>query len=240
MTGVLDYQKRLYLETAALMAAAGLPIVLQFGEFTWWYFALNGGMAYYDDTTRTAALGALGRELHVFTGPDDDPAVNGYADANFLRGRLVAHCAAIRAYVRATYPSSQFEILLPLDVNYPAPYGRYSLGGALNYYVNIPDEFRDPALAPFDRVKMEGLDFGAGSRDLNRAVRCMQFPYAEGSWPRASCAYLIAVFNGGCPWPSELLAALGEGLVVNFWAFDHLCILGWSVDPPVDARQVTG
>jgi len=238
MSGVLDYQRAVYAETAAIMVAAGLPARLQFGEFTWWYFAGPGGMGFYDTGTKTAAFGVLGRPLHTFTGPNDDPSANAYADVDFLRSRLVSHCAAIRNHVRGIYPGALFEILLPLDVNYPEVYGRYSLGGRLLYYINVPDEFKDPARAPFDRVLMEGLDFGSGSRDFDKALRAMRFPYTEGTWPLSSCRYLVAAFNGGCPWPMELLAALGEGLTVRDWAIDHVGIFGWDLNPPLDGRSL--
>ena len=38
--------------------------------------------------TKTAAQAALGRPLHVFQVPTDDPTINGSADAIFLRNRL--------------------------------------------------------------------------------------------------------------------------------------------------------
>lgn len=232
--GLVDYQQRVYAETAGIMAAAGLTPRLQMGEFVWWFFADHGGMGYYDDATKADARIALGRDLQTFTGPDNPPVA---ADVSFLAERLVEHCRAIRDHVRGTYPTAQFEILLPLDVNYPEAYSAvsglsglpYSLGGRLNHAVNVPAAFLDPATAPFDQVKMEALDFGAGSRNLDRAVRTLRFPYTEGRWPKQSCRYLIPWFNGGCPWTAELAAALDEGLTVNWWAWDHLCLFGWDV-----------
>lgn len=38
---VTAFQKRIYAETADMMAAEGLPVKLQFGEFLWWFFSEN-------------------------------------------------------------------------------------------------------------------------------------------------------------------------------------------------------
>lgn len=229
LTGVVDYQKQGYREVADLMAAAGLEVRLQFGEFLWWYFAEHGGMAFYDATTQAAASAALGRALHVFTGPNDDPTVNSGADADFLRSRLVAHCAAIRSHVVAVHSSARFEILLALDVTYPSPVGRYGIGGRLNNSVNIPNEFRDPASAPFDVLKIEALDFGASTRSLTLARWAIGWGQSEASWPLASTRYLLPLFNGGCPWQAELDAAIAARVqAVTLYAFDHVCIFGWE------------
>lgn len=245
---VLAYQKNVFQYTADLMNAAGLPVHLQAGEFVWWYFSnatppttdpggdLTRGMAFYDDETKAAAVTALGRPLVRFPWPDADPAVNSYADANFLRDRLDAHIRAIRTHVKATYPSAVLELLLPLDVNYPSQYGRYTLGGRLNHYLHADPRLLNPATAPVDRLKIEGLDFGAGTRDVDKARWAMRFPLDTGTWPRASVRYLVPWFNGGCPWPTEYLRARNEAVpVINFWAFDHLCLMSWPLPLPTNA-----
>ena len=63
----------------------------------------GGGMAFYDEETKSAAQAALGRPLHVFGRPTDDPAINGGADAFFLRDRLRDYVAALVASIRADY-----------------------------------------------------------------------------------------------------------------------------------------
>jgi hypothetical protein len=218
---------------ADLMVAAGLSPRLQLGEFCWWYFAEGGGMAFYDAETAETATVALGRELHVLTGADDDPQVD-LADASFLAGRLVSHATAIRDAVKAAHPGAEIEILLPFDVNYPSVYGTYNLGGRLLNYVNIPSEFYKPETAPFDLVKMEGLDFGSGSRDVEKARRAARWPFTEAGWPPEKCRYLMPVFNAGCPWMRELAETRGCGVEeVILWAWDQVCLFGWDVTKEV-------
>lgn len=243
VSGMLAYQKRVFLETAALMDTAGVPVSLQVGEFLWWFFNNNSpptlkptasqtgiGMAFYDAETKALFEAEHGRPLVVFRWPDDEPAVNGFEDAKWLADRLDSYIRQLRDHVQNTFPPATIEILLPLDVNYSRVYGAYQLGGKLNHYVNIPVQFRSPETAPFDRVKMEALDFGAGTRSTDLAIQAMRFPFAEMNWPLSKSRYLIALFNGGCPWMRELQATRMNSLpVVNFWAFDHVCIFGWEI-----------
>jgi hypothetical protein len=120
-----------YSEMAGLMAAAGIPPRLQFGEVLWWYIQGVTGMAFYDEDTPAAAIAALGRPLATFYTADDDHSINGYADANFLRTRLGNYVAAVQAAVLAQVPTAQFELCWPLDVNDPTTC-------RLVHYVNLP------------------------------------------------------------------------------------------------------
>jgi hypothetical protein len=232
---MLEFQKKAFLDAASLMAGAGLRPRLQMGEFTWWYFSNygpenpDGGMAYYDDATRAAGLAELGRPLHVFRTPADDPGVNGGADALWLRNRLRDYAAALAAAVRAVYPSAEIEVLFPYDVNHPEPAGVHQLGGALNRFVNLPVEWQSKVQSPFDRFKVEALDFSAWSRNLDLSRQTMEFA-AGLDWPRAAIRAMIAVFRGGTPWRKEAAYArqLGYG-GVSLWAFDHVCIYGLSL-----------
>lgn len=230
--GMLAFQKKALLEAAGLMAGAGLTPRLQMGEFTWWYFtnysAENpaGGMAYYDDDTVAAAQAALGRPLHVFRSPEDDPDVNGGADALFLRNRLRDYAAALAGEISGTFPAAEIEILFPYDVNHPEPAGIHRLGGPLNRFVNLPAEWTSKAQSPFHRFKIEALDFSAWSRNLDLCRQTLEFA-AGLDWPRDSIRAMIAVFRGGAPWRKEtgLARQLGYG-AVSLWAFDHVCIYG--------------
>ena len=227
---VVAYQKAASLEMAALMDAAGLTPWLQFGETLWWYFADASGMAYYDAYTEAQALVALGRDLYHFLTPGDDPGVNGGADAGFLRGRVKAHIDAIRAYVLGSYAGAKFELLWPLDVNEPVV-------KRLNRYVNLPSEFEAKAGSGLDRLKMEGLAYGAYDRNLDKARGAVRFPFQTLAWGKADVRYLLPWFNGGCPWGAEYLIAGRERIGgVGFWAWDHLSLLGWELPLPGEGR----
>ncbi len=230
---VLSFQQQVFDCIATLMNAANLPVNVQFGEYCWWYFPskIDGSMAFYDTDTKDAHEKMFHRELAVFTGPNDDPTRNP-ADATFLRNRLRDHVAALITSIQAKYPDAKFEVLFPYDVNYPVPVGVNNLGGRLLRYVNFPAEWENKATSKFDRIKMEGLDFGAASRDLNLAHDVMEFPIHLG-WPLDSIRYMLPIFNGGCPWVSEYKEAKDLQIpVINLWAFDHVCIFGLQVVEP--------
>src|SRR5258708_22500142 len=105
---LLAYQKAVYRALADLQSAAGLTPSVQFGEFLWWYFAGPGGMAFYDGETMAAAQASLGRPLHAFATPDDDPAAYA-ADALFLRNRLRDHVAELAGDLRTAHPTAKLE-----------------------------------------------------------------------------------------------------------------------------------
>ena len=230
---VADYQQVAYKEMADLMSAAGLTVWLQFGEFVWWFFA--GGspasMAYYDDDTKVAAQTALGRALVVFDDPNDDPGVNSYEDANFLRGRVKSHIDTIRNHVLASHSGAKFELLWPRDVNEDSE--------QLNRYVNLPSEYEQKSGSGLDRLKMEALAFGSVERDMDKAREAVRFPYTSPlSWDQADVMYLVPWFNGGCPWREEYLIAGREQLGgVAFWAWDHLGLFGWDLPLPEEATR---
>ena len=92
-------------------------------------------MAFYDADTAAAALTALGRALATFHTPNDDPSVNSYADANFLRSRLKSYVDGIRSSVLASYSTAVFELLWPMDVNDPDTC-------RLTRYINLPTEWQ--------------------------------------------------------------------------------------------------
>jgi hypothetical protein len=234
MADFLAYQQAAYLQLAQLQAAAGLRPSLQFGEFLWWYFAGAAGMAYYDAATAAAAAAALGRPLHTFVTPDDDPSVASYADATFLRARLRDHAQSIRAYVQNILPAAAFEALYPYDVCYPSVYGPNKLGGKLNHYVNTPPEWTNPNAGYLEGMKIEALDFGSGTRSLDLAAEAVGLSKLWG-WPGR---YLLPVDNWGCPWQYEQQLARGAGAKLTAWAIDHVCLFGW--DLTAEARPGVG
>jgi hypothetical protein len=236
-TAFLAYQVAVFLEIAGLQAAAGLTPEVQCGEHLWWYFTNynavsnpQGGMAYYDEATAASSQASLGRPIGIFLSPNDDPtAVNGGADAGFLAGLLFGHVSTIAQAVRAAFAGAQVELLWPYDVNYPMPIGRESLGGRLNFAVNLPAAWKGKAGSNLDRFKIEALDFGSGTRSLDLALQAIQFPGLMG-WPLQSIRYLFPVDNGGCPFQYE--QQLAQGALIPYltpFAIDHVCLFGWNL-----------
>jgi hypothetical protein len=238
---MLAYQKSVYRAIAAMQVAAGLTPCLQYGEFLWWYFAnTNGGMGYYDPETTAAASATLGRPLHVFNTPNDDPTVNGGADALFLRNRLRDHVAALVRDIRGAYPNVICEVLWPYDVNYPAqltqPDGG-TLGGPLNYSVNLPTEWQQQPSSGLDRMKAEALAFSTTFRSLDLAKQAIVL-FPSFGWPLNAVRYLVPVFGSATPWNRELALVWAAGLsVANLWAFDHVCLYNLDVPEPVLERR---
>ena len=234
---MLAYQKASYRAIAQLQHAAGLTPSVQFGEFLWWFFAGPGGMAFYDDETLAAAQTTLGRPLHVFLTPDDDPAINGSADAVFLRNRLRNHANALIQDLRAAYPQARCEVLWPDDVNHqtPVPLTGPYLGGRLNRFINLPVEWQNKQASGFDSIKVEALAFGSAMRDLDLAREAI-YMFPDFGWPLDSVRYLVPVFGIATPWVREVALARGAGLpVVNLWAFDHVCL--YNLDLPEKALE---
>jgi hypothetical protein len=229
-TKMLAYQKAVYRCIAQMQAAAGLTPCIQYGEFLWWYFAGPGGMGYYDPETVAAAQTALGRPLHIFLTPNDDPSVNGGADALFLRNRLRDYVAALVADIRAAYSTVICEVLWPYDVNYPAT-------DQLNRFVNLPVEWQLKPSSGLDRIKVEALSFGSSLRNLDQVRQTVDL-FPGFGWPLASLKYLVPVFGSATPWARELAVARGAGYAVNnLWAFDHICLFNLAVPEPALERR---
>lgn len=223
------FMKAAYKQMAGLMITAGLPARLQFGEVGWWFN--SGGtpqsMAYYDADTQAA----FGGTLHTFLTPNDDPSVNSYADANFLRARLKNYVDGIRTYVLATYSGALFEILWPLDVNDPDT-------RRLNHYVNLPTEWTARASSGFDTFMVEGFQYAGVDHNIDKAQRCAGYPFTELAWDRAHCRYLFGMYYAGWPWGREYLAARSTAVPMEkIWAYDHLCLFGWTLPLPTEARR---
>lgn len=245
-TDFLNWQKAAFYYLAQLQNAAGLVPSLQLGEFLWWFFSNYnastnpaGGMAFYDAATTTAANIYLGRALQHFIQPTDDPTVNASADANFLAQRLLNHMNGVVGYVQATFSNAVFELLWPYDVNYPTPYGLYALGGRLNHAVNLPAALLTSSGAPVQRLKLEGLDFGSGSRTLDKVKELLAL-FQSGWTTPANLRYLFPLFNAGCPWQHELALARAAGYTaITPFAMDHVCLFAWQLDKTLSPTFAT-
>jgi hypothetical protein len=225
-TPVVNYIASVYTQMAGLMAAAGLAPRLQFGEVLWWYIVGASGMGFYDADTTAAAQATLGRALHTFLTSNDDPSVNGYADANFLRARRGNYVAAVQAAVLAQVPSALFELLWPLDVNDPT-------ACRLLHYVNLPPAWQAPAGSGFDTFLCEGFQYGGIDFNLDKAQACASYPFTALSWDRAHCRYLGGWYSAAWPWAREFQAAQRTAVpLIKFWAYDHICLFGWPLPLP--------
>jgi hypothetical protein len=166
-----------------------------------------------------------------FLTPNDNPAVNGAADASFLQGRLLAYVQGIRAYVSARHPGAQFELLWPLDVNLPET-------RRLNWYVNLPPAWKQKSGSGFSSFLCEGFQFGGTDHDVNEVSRCAGYPFRELGWGASDCGYMAGLFDSGWPWEREYLAAQRQlPAIVKLWAYDHMCLYGRAIPLPSEARN---
>jgi hypothetical protein len=148
-TRARNYLRQMYKECADQIEAAGLPVVLQFGETQWWYFDNRaqdptGGMPFYDQETIDAFAAAKGHQIWPFLANTDDPAgdpAHPRETADFLRDRIWSYCQDVISYVRAAHPAAVFECLWPLDANQgkPSPDQAYR---RLLMHVNLPAQWK--------------------------------------------------------------------------------------------------
>lgn len=203
---------------------------LQLGEIGWWFFNNSVSMAYYDIDLQATTLIALGRVLHTFTTPDDDPSVNGYADANFLRSYLENYINAIIATVGGT---PIWEVLYPYDVNFRIEYTNltypFNIGGRLNNYVNTPSIFLNDGGA-IQSLLIEALAWGTSYAWMDGAKVTIKLPFfSPWNWPDSKVRYLIPWQNYGCPWKRETLEASAYQTNICYWAIDHIILMGWDL-----------
>lgn len=223
---VQTYMAAIY---SATMAAAPNS-ALQFGEIGWWFFSNTISMSYYDVDLVADALIALGRALVLFVTPDDDPSVNGFADANYLRLVLSNYITGIIAAVGG---APVWEVLYPYDVNYQTQYTNstypFNIGGRLNNYVNTPAIFLTDG-GTIQSLLIEALAWGTSYAWMDGAKATIKLPFfSPWSWPTSKVRYLIPWQNYGCPWKRETLEASAYQTQVCYWAIDHIILMGWDL-----------
>ena len=160
--------------------------------------------------------------------------MNAGADALFLRDRLRDHVSALVADIRSACPTAKCEVLWPYDVNHPTPVpaGAPTLGGQLNYAVNLPAEWQLQSSSGLDTLKVEALAFASDMRNLDLVKEAVNL-FPGFGWPVSSLRYLVPVFGSATPWPRELALAIGAGITTNnLWAFDHICLFNLAVPEP--------
>lgn len=241
---VTTYIGNCYLQLAGLLSAP----YLQFGEVGWWFFpglspTDTRGMAFYDAYTADAANTALGRALASFVSPNDDPSINSHADANFLQSQIETHIHTIAQLVLGSFAGAKFSMLWPNDVNWQpyyntSPMSLPPIGGQLNYYINIPGDYKQGAgISDLNRLDVEALAWGTTYRTLDNAKVSMSLSVEqtpEWGWGFSDIRYFIPWQNGGCPWQAEYLQTTQFVDLVNliFWAFDHLILFSWKLPLP--------
>ena len=219
---VRAYLKQMYKECADELAAAGLPIVLQFGETQWWYFPNASGMPFYDDETKADFLARYGRSIHHFVANTDDPA-DDLQTAHFLRDRIWEYCAEVIAYVRRYHPTAIFECLWPLDANQgkPAPDLAFR---RLNMHVNLPEQWKNSSYG-VKYFRAEGFDYDVWQKNTVLMNQTMRFPLTLGR-PGSECMYLTGVYGTPDP-PLQQAYAMwkqsGTGSLC-VWALDQFCL----------------
>jgi hypothetical protein len=231
---VRNYLKQMYKECADEIAAADLPIVLQFGETQWWYFPNASGMPFYDDDTKAAFQSRYGRPLHRFLANTDSPN-DDIESADFLRDRIWEYCAEVISYVRRFHPSAVFECLWPLDANQgkPAPDPAFR---ALDFHVNLPNEWKTSAYG-VKYFRSEGFDYDVWQKNARLMRQTLEFPLKLGR-PASECMYLAGIYGPPDPPMREAYGMwCNRGLYsFCFWAFDQFCLNSRSLPLEVPAQ----
>ncbi len=232
---VRNYLKQMYKECADEISAAGLPVVLQFGETQWWYFPNASGMPYYDDETKAAFQARYGRPLHRFLANTDSPD-DDIESADFLRDRIWEYCAEVIDYVRRYHPTAVFECLWPLDANQgkPAPDPAFR---ALNFHVNLPNEWKTAAYG-VKYFRSEGFDYDVWQKNARLMRQTLEFPLKLGR-PASECMYLAGIYGPPDPPMREAYGMWrNRGLYsFCFWAFDQFCLNSRPVPLEVPAQS---
>jgi hypothetical protein len=231
-TRVRTYLKQMYKECADQVAAAGLPVALQFGETQWWYFDNRasdplGGMPFYDRETIDAFAAAKGHQIWPFLANTDDPAgdpAHPKETADFLRDRIWSYCQEVSAYVRASHPAAVFECLWPLDANQgkPSPKSQYR---QLLMHVNLPDQWKSSSYG-IKYFRCEGFDYDVWNKNVPLMRATMSYGAQVLGRPASECMYLAGLY--GPPDP-PMAQAYGQWLTAPyysmcFWAFDQYCL----------------
>ena len=224
---VRAYLRQMYKECADEIAAAGLPVILQFGETQWWYFPNEAGMGFYDQETIDDFQSAKGHQIWPFTANTDDPSgdpAHPFETADFLRDRIWQYCQDVIAYVRSYHPAAVFECLWPLDANQgkPAPYAAFR---RLLMHVNLPHQWKNSSYG-IKYFRCEGFDYDVWQKNTVRMRQTITYPREVLGRLPEECMYLVGLY--GPPDP-PMAQAYGmwrtKGLYsFCFWAFDQFCL----------------
>jgi hypothetical protein len=226
----LAFWQEVYLEMAAIQAAAGLTPFMQFGEVQWWYFPNNGagtnfsGMPFYDAWNTAQFLAEYGVAMSVITANTVSPS--SYPnEVAFLPTVLGDFTTAIMSYVRGSQPTCRFEVLYPTDVNQTA----------FNQAINYPSSWTPTAL---NVLKTESIGFTLG-RNLDEGRQTIEFGASLG-FPASQRSQLVSISDATTPWIKEVRMAAGAGFEsVVLFALDQFCLIGYPVPLPLSMRRST-
>jgi hypothetical protein len=209
-----DFWKQVYLDMADLMAEAQVQPYLQFGEVQWWYFPLPGsGLPFYDEYTTTRFQSTYGRPMAVIPSNTTNPALHP-EEVQFLPQLIGEFTDAVIAHVRATHPTSRFEVLYPPDVNH------YPFTGAINY----PSSWNPTTL---ECLKTESFTF-TFERNLDLARMTIDFGKAKG-FSRSKRSFLVGIMDPYTAWQKEVNMAKAENVEsIVLFALDQFCLMGYQ------------
>jgi len=216
------FWQQVYSEMASLMTQAGIVPYLQFGEVQWWYFpgptatvVTEPGMPFYDAYTAETFQAAYGRPMAVIANQYANPAASAQECA-FLPGLIGAFTRAIREFVCASFPGTQFEVLYPPDVN----------NTPLNQIVNFP--LNDWTPTNLACLKTENFTYTA-ERNLDLIRQSIRLP-AQFGFPASQSSHLVGISDYTTPWQREQQIASGAKLEsVVLFALDQFCLIGYDL-----------
>ncbi len=211
----LAYWQQVYADMAQVMAEAGQVPYLQFGEVQWWYFPYDkSGLPFYDTYTAAQFTAQYGRAMDVIADNSAEP-VDHPQEAEFLPTLIGAFTRAIQQFVRASQPTTRFEVLYPCDTN------SYAFTGV----VNLP--LSDWTNGTLDCFKTENFTF-TGDCDLNLAGGAIDFPMVLG-FTASKGSHLIGISGATTSWQKEAAMSTGAGLdSVVLFALDQYCLIGYQ------------
>ena len=224
------FWQQVYCEMASVMAEAGMAPYLQFGEVQWWYFpgptatvVTEPGLPFYDAYTTEALQSAYGRPMACIPNQFTDPGPL-TQECSFLSALIGTFTEAIRGFVRSSFPSAQFEVLYPSDVN----------DTALNQIVNF--SVNDWTPTNLACLKTENFTYTA-ERNLDEAAQSIQLPALHG-FPPSQSSHLVGIGDYTTPWQREEQIASGAKLEsVVLFALDQFCLVGYGLPLPRSVRR---
>jgi len=171
-------------------------------------------MPYYDAYTTSTFQATYGTTLTVFVNSNAQPSSYPH-EAAFLPALIATFTTTVMSFVRATYPTTKFEVLYPPDVN----------DTPLNMVVNLPSTWNPVNL---DCLKTENFSY-TGGRNLDAAKASIGQPMTMG-FPRTKSSHLVGITGYTTPWEKEAQASLAQNLEsVVLFALDQFCLMNCTV-----------